>query len=84
MKAQVKQNLNALKRQRSDKKKQAANKFRMHTMKTFIKKAKDVKNPDVIHSVQLAQQYIDMNVKLGLVHKNKANRLKSAIYNSIQ
>lgn len=80
MKAQVKLNLNALKRQRSDKKKQAANKLRMHTMKTFIKKAKNAKNADAI---QVAQQYIDMNVKLGLVHKNKANRLKSAIYTSM-
>ncbi len=77
MKATVKLNQNALKRQRSDKKKQALNKLKMHTMKTFIKKAKASKTDKAI---QIAQQYIDMNVKVGLVHKNKASRLKSAIH----
>lgn len=80
MKNQVKQNMNALKRHRSDVKKCAANKFRMHTMKTLIKKAKIA---STTAGVTVAQRYIDMNVKLGLVHKNKAARLKSAIYSKL-
>lgn len=80
MKNQVKQNMNALKRHRSDVKKCAANKFRMHTMKTLIKKAKAAHTTD---SVSIAQRYVDMNVKLGLVHKNKAARLKSAMYGKL-
>lgn len=80
MRAQIKQNLNALRRERSDKKKKDMNKRKLSTMKTLVKSAKLSKTTE---SIQKAQRCIDMTAKTGLIHKNRANRLKVAIYKAL-
>lgn len=77
----VKQNMNALKRERQDKKKKARNKFHLHTMKTYIKKAKEarVEGSNADDAFILAQKWIAKNVQKGIIHKNRGSRLTSRL-----
>lgn len=73
----------AKKRMRSNAKKADVNTLVYSSMKTAIKKVeKDVKNKDkeaVSNSLNIAIQRIDKAATSGLVHKNKAARLKSRL-----
>ena len=73
----------AKKRMRSNAKKADVNTLVYSSMKTAIKKVeKDVKNKDkeaVSNSLNIAIQRIDKAAASGLVHKNKAARLKSRL-----
>ena len=73
----------AKKRVRSNKKKEEVNNFVYSSMKTAIKKfEKDVKTGDSSKagvSLNTAVQKIDKAKKSGLVHENKAARLKSKL-----
>lgn len=66
----------AIKKERQDKKRTAANKVRLEIVKRLIKKAKTSKKSiDIKKAISL----IDKMVKIGLYHKNKASRLKSKL-----
>lgn len=81
----VKQNMNALKRERQDIKKKARNKFHLHTMKTYIRKAKEAKTAgaDLDTVFQSAQKWIAKNVKKHIIHKNRGARLTSRLHNTL-
>ena len=78
--------MSAKKRVRSNKKKEVVNTFVTSTMKTAIKKfEKSVKDGNVEEAsnrLNIAVQRIDKAVSSGLVHKNKAARLKSRLTKS--
>lgn len=73
----------AKKRMRSNAKKADVNTLVTSSMRTAIKKVeKDVKagnKEEVSNSLNIAVQRIDKAVSSGLVHKNKAARLKSRL-----
>ena len=73
----------AKKRVRSNEKKEVVNTFVTSSMKTAIKKfEKSVKAGNVeeaSNNLNIAIQRIDKSVSSGLVHKNKAARLKSRL-----
>ncbi len=78
--------MSAKKRVRSNKKKEVVNTFVTSSMKTAIKKfEKSVKDGNVEEAsnrLNIAVQRIDKAVSSGLVHKNKAARLKSRLTKS--
>lgn len=73
----------AKKRVRSNKRKEVVNTYITSSMKTAIKKfEKDVKSGDIEEaskSLNIAIQRIDKAKKRGLVHENKAARVKSRL-----
>lgn len=66
----------AIKKVRKDKKRTARNKVRENVLKSLIKKARSEKTPKALTAVFSA---LDKAVKVNLIHKNKANRLKSRL-----
>ncbi len=80
MKKPVKQNMSALKRERQDIKRKAANHFRWHTMQTYIKRARNSKTPEAF---MLAQKHIAVNVKLNVIHANAGSRLTARLHKMI-
>ncbi len=78
--------MSAKKRVRGNKKKEVVNTFVTSSMKTAIKKfEKSVKDGNVEEAsnrLNIAVQRIDKAVSSGLVHKNKAARLKSRLTKS--
>ena len=71
----------AKKRMRSNEKKRQVNSFVTGSMKTAIKKfEKEVK--EATKNLNIAIQRIDKAMSSGLVHKNKAARLKSRLTKS--
>ena len=81
----VKQNMNALKRERQDKKKKAMNKFYEHTMKTYIRKAREAKTAGtgIDTAFLTAQKWIAKNVKKHVIHKNRGARLTSRLHATV-
>ena len=73
----------AKKRMRSNAKKADVNTLLTSSMKTAIKKfekeVKDGKKEEASNALNIALQRIDKAVNGGLVHKNKAARLKSRL-----
>ena len=70
----------AKKRVRSNGKREKANTIVSSSMRTAIKKyEKAVKTGDASNELNTAVQRIDKAMKNGLVHKNKAARLKSRL-----
>ena len=73
----------AKKRVRANKKKEICNNYVTASMKTAIKKfEKDVKagnKEEASKSLNTAYQRVDKAMKNGLVHKNKAARVKSRL-----
>lgn len=73
----------AKKRMRSNAKKEVINTYVTSSMRTAIKKfEKDVKEGNVENagkSINIAIQKIDKARKNGLIHQNKASRLKSRL-----
>ena len=65
---------------KQDKKKNAMNHFRRHTMKTYIKRAKAAKTEDAYIT---AQKHIDFCSKHNVIHANAAARLKSRLHKCI-
>lgn len=76
----IKVNKSALRRQKQDKEKKARNHFRLKTMKTFIKRAREAKT---IESFQTAQKFIDLMIKSGM-HPNRGARLKHRLYQHVE
>lgn len=64
----------AIKKVRKDKTRTARNKKRADQLKDQIKRARTEKNPKALQSVFSS---LDKAVKVNLIHKNRANRLKS-------
>ena len=73
----------AKKRMKTDAVKKEANKAKISSMRTAVKKVKtEIKNEDknqVVIATNQANKKIDKAVKAGLVHKNKAARNKSKL-----
>ncbi len=65
---------------RKDKARTIKNYKRETTVKRLVKEAKDKKTPQAL---KLAFSALDKAVKVNLIHKNKANRLKSRISKAI-
>jgi small subunit ribosomal protein S20 len=66
----------AKKKLRQDKKRQKANNFLRETFKDAVKEAVRTKTAD---KVRKAVSLVDKAVKKGLIHKNKAARIKSRL-----
>lgn len=66
----------AKKRMRQEKKRTAVSKAKKANLKALIKKARADKNAQNLSSVFSA---LDKAAKVGLIHKNKASRLKSRL-----
>ncbi len=66
----------AIKKVRKDKARTARNKKRENSLKTLIKKVRKDKKVDGLKTVFSA---LDKAVKVNLIHKNKASRLKSRL-----
>lgn len=59
---------------RQTKKRTEKNLFKKNVLKSEIKKAKDKKDPSVLGRLH---SLVDKAVKSGIIHKNKASRIKS-------
>lgn len=70
----------AIKKVRKDKVRTARNKKRELALKTLIKKARLDGSPKNLQAVYSA---LDKAVKVNLIHKNKASRLKSRLSKSV-
>lgn len=66
----------AIKKVRKDKKRTARNAKREQLVKSAVKKARVSKTAE---SLQAAFSALDKAAKVNLIHKNKANRLKSRL-----
>lgn len=66
----------AIKKVRKDKVRTARNKKRIESMKKIIKNAR--KTP-AVKNLTAAFSALDKSVKVNLIHKNKASRLKSRL-----
>jgi len=66
----------AKKKNRRDQRKRSINLKKRSALKKVVKTARTVSSPT---NLQAAQKTLDKAVKQGLVHKNKANRLKSRL-----
>jgi small subunit ribosomal protein S20 len=71
---------NAIKKMRQDKKRTAANKAKRSTMRTTLRSALTVSTPEALHK---AFSVLDKAAKKHLIHKGKANRLKSRLAKAI-
>ena len=69
----------AIKKVRKDKARTARNSKRETSLKTLIKKARLTKSASTLQAVYSA---LDKAAKVGLIHKNKASRLKSRLAKS--
>ena len=66
-----------LKRVRQSQKSNSRNKHNKSTMKTLIKNA--ITNPDDSSAIKTAVSFTDKNKSKGIIHKNKASRIKSRL-----
>lgn len=76
----IKCNKSAIRRQKQDKRKKDMNHFRLHTMKTYIKRAKAA---GTVESFQIAQSFIDLAICKGGIHANRGARLKSRLFEAV-
>lgn len=73
----MKINKSALRREKQDLRRKQMNHMRLHTMKTYIKRAKGQESND--EQFEKAQAHIAMCVKHGIIHRNKGARLTSRL-----
>ena len=75
----------ALKRVRSNEKKREKNRYQYKTTRTFIKKLKTTKEQETASKeLPLGIAMIDKLLKRGIIHKNKASRMKSRLARQVK
>lgn len=80
MNSKVKINKSAVRREKQDARKKATNHWRLHTMKTYIKRARAKGSVDAF---KIAQTHIARCVKHRVIHANAGARLTSRLSSHI-
>ncbi len=76
----VKKSISAKKRARQTERRRARNRLRKFELKKTIKELKLAKNKESAKTIyQKVQALIDKSAQKGIIHKNKATRLKSQL-----
>lgn len=75
----------AIKRIKTNKIREARNKYEKKTLRTFVRNVKTATDPEIAEkALQIAISKLDKAARKGLIHKNKAARSKSRLTKQVR